>query len=77
MTSLIEKPCYSDPRPIALKNYKRGELHHGHTFTQEIVRKMRRDRLKGMSYSDLARKYKTVISNAWKICNNKGWRHVR
>lgn len=57
-------------------HYVRGTTHHAARLTPTRVREIRHDRLAGMSYAALGRKYGINQSAAWKVCNGKLWRHV-
>lgn len=56
--------------------YERGERHHSAKMTTEAVLALRADRLLGMSFSELGRKYGINQSAAYKIATGLHWRHV-
>ena len=63
--------------PVELCAYQRGEAHHSARLTVEIVRAIRVDRARGMSYSKIASKHGVAISSAFKIANREQWAHVK
>lgn len=52
-----------------------GEGHGASRLTEEDVAGIRRDRLDGLSYSQIARKRAIAISHAWQIVQGNSWRH--
>jgi len=56
--------------------YRRGEAHHASKMTNTLVRQLRNDRAKGMSYSKLAQKYALSQGNVYRIANHITWRQV-
>ena len=56
--------------------YERGEHHHHARLTEETVRNIRRDRLLGISFSELATRYGIGVGHAYRIATRKAWKHV-
>jgi len=57
-------------------HYERGEQHHAAKLRSSTVQSLRADRVRGLSYSALGRKYGIVASSAYKIATRKQWTHV-
>jgi len=62
--------------PVELCKYERGVEHHAATLTEDIVRSIRQDRLDGMSFGQLRKKYKLSIGHVYRIVKRKAWSHV-
>ena len=56
--------------------YQRGESHHAARLTVEIVRAIRADRARGLSYSAIASRHQISTPHAFKIVTRKLWNHV-
>lgn len=57
--------------------YQRGENHHAAKLNETQVRAMRNDRLVGMSYNDISKKYGIAIGATYRICKGSAWKHVK
>ena len=53
--------------------YKRGEENIAAILTPELVRKMRRLRVEGWSYRQLASEFDVDEKHAWRICKRVAW----
>ncbi len=60
--------------PVSACNYARGERHHNAKLTAKKAAALRGDRVAGMSYSQLGRKYAINPSAAWKIIKGLLWK---
>lgn len=56
--------------------YSRGLNHHNAKLTPDIVRSIRRDRVNGLTFLQLASKYGIGIKHAHYIIHRKVWKHV-
>ncbi len=65
---MIRKGRYNRERKK--RGYRLGENHQGNKFSDAVIRQVRRDRAKGMSYSKLAKKHSMNQAYCWNICRN-------
>lgn len=56
--------------------YEFGEAHHNSKLNSENVLALRKDRLSGMSFSQLAKKYAIGLTTAFKVSKGITWKHV-
>lgn len=55
--------------PVNQCKYKRGDEHHAFKFPAFLIKKIRADRAKGMSYGKISKQYTVAIGYAFRICN--------
>lgn len=59
-----------------LRQGRKGEKHHNATFKDNTIRELRKDRLLGMTYSQIGLKYNTTKATAFDICKRRSWLHI-
>lgn len=71
MASKGRKVFGSHKTPKFLCKYKRGTEHHAFKYPNTILVQIKVDRLTGLSYPQLAKKYGISQGYCWRVCNNK------
>ena len=57
--------------------YAHGNTHPASKLSDALVRNLRFDAEKGMTYRELSRKYKVSRQTAWLAVNYVTWKHVK
>lgn len=63
------------PPPVA-RRFQRGESNFAAILTPDLVRKMRKLREEGWTYTQLSKEFDVAPKHAWRICNRNVWAWV-
>lgn len=53
-----------------------GEENNNSRITNDVVKNIRKDRLNGLTYKYIAKKYNISISSVFNVCKKLTWKHV-
>lgn len=61
---------------VAKNRQAKGSKIHNSILTEEVVLSIRKDRISGLEYEELSKKYSVGWDNIRYICKNRLWKHV-